>query len=253
MSPAGGASSGASSAGSTFALRARIESKRFPAVGNAPPKHVVQDVTLDVPENGFVALFGPSGCGKTTILNLLAGLDTDFDGEIDRRAEDRIAYVFQEPRLLPWLTVEDNLKLVLEDGIDAAPLIDRWLDEMGLADVRNVFANRLSLGMARRVALARAFIIHPRVLLMDEPFVSLDEPTAIRLHHLLLDTLASHPAAVVFVTHSLREAITLADRIVFLSKAPTSLRRIADVPLSPNERRDEKAIERLRTQLIKTG
>ena len=234
----------------TFALRACINSKRFPAVGDAPPRHVVQDVTLDLPENGFVALFGPSGCGKSTILNILAGLDPDFDGAIDRRAEDRIAYVFQEPRLLPWLTVEGNLKLVLDDAIDAAPLIDGWLDEMGLTDVRNVYANRLSLGMARRVALARGFITRPRVLLMDEPFVSLDEPTAIRLHYLLLDTLASHPAAVVFVTHSLREAITLADRIVFLSKAPTSVQRVVDVTLSATERRDEQAIERMRQELM---
>ncbi|MGI9489484.1 MAG: ABC transporter ATP-binding protein [Geminicoccaceae bacterium] len=234
----------------TYALRARLEGKRFPAVGDAPPKHVVQSVTLDVPENGFVALFGPSGCGKTTILNLLAGVDQDFEGEIDRKPDDRIAYVFQEPRLLPWLTVEDNLKLVLDGGIDAEPLIDHWLDEMGLRDVRGVFANRLSLGMARRVALARAFIIKPRVLLMDEPFVSLDEPTAVRLHFLLLDTLALHPAAVVFVTHSLREAITLADRIVFLTKSPTSVERTVDIQLSTAERRDEKAIENMRQRLI---
>ncbi|MGI9418052.1 MAG: ABC transporter ATP-binding protein [Geminicoccaceae bacterium] len=234
----------------TFALRARIAGKRFPAVGNAPPKHVVQDLTLDVPENGFVALFGPSGCGKTTILNMLAGLDRDFDGEIDRKDSDRIAYVFQEPRLLPWLTVEDNLKLVLDDKDDIAPLIDLWLGEMGLGDVRNVFANRLSLGMARRVALARAFIVRPRVLLMDEPFVSLDEPTADRLQQLLLDTLAAHPAAVVFVTHSLREAITLADEIVFLTKSPTRIERRADVALSREERRDEQAIEAMRRRIM---
>ena len=247
MSPAGG---GASDTGMTYALRARILSKRFPAVGDAPPKHVVQDLTLDIPENGFVALFGPSGCGKTTILNMLAGLDDDFEGEIDRRDADRIAYVFQEPRLLPWLTVEDNLKLVLDDDVDAASLIDAWLGEMRLADVRHVFANRLSLGMARRVALARAFVTRPRVLLMDEPFVSLDEPTAHRLQHLLLDTLAVHSAAVVFVTHSLREAITLADHIVFLTKSPTGVERIADVPLDPEQRRSERAIESIRRELI---
>jgi len=246
MSPAGGASS----AGEIVALNARIEAKRFPAVGDAPGKHVVQDFTLDLPENGFVALFGPSGCGKTTILNLLAGIDPDFEGEVIRRDKDRIAFVFQEPRLLPWLTVEDNLKLVLDDRIDADPLIDRWLDEMGLRDVRNVFANRLSLGMARRVALARAFIIQPKLLFMDEPFVSLDEPTAFRLQHLLLDTLSAHPAAVLFVTHSLREAITLAGRIVFLSKSPTSILRIADVPLDGEQRRDEGEIEAFRQRLL---
>ncbi|MEM8950116.1 MAG: ABC transporter ATP-binding protein [Pseudomonadota bacterium] len=234
----------------TQALQARIHSKRFLAVGNAPPKHVVRDFVLDVPENGFVALFGPSGCGKTTILNMIAGVDQDFEGKITRLEEDRVAYVFQEPRLLPWLTVEDNLKLVLDDGINPDPLIDSWLDEMGLRDVRKVFANRLSLGMARRVALARAFIIQPKLLLMDEPFVSLDEPTAERLHQLLLDTLAAHPAAVVFVTHSLREAITLADQIVFLSTSPTHVERTTDVTLDRDQRRDEQAIEAMRRQLI---
>lgn len=247
MSPAG---AGPSRTAEAFALQARIAGKRFPAVGNAPPKHVVQDVTLDVPENGFVALFGPSGCGKTTILNMLAGIDQDFDGDVIRRDQDRIAYVFQEPRLLPWLTVEDNLKLVLDDGSDVDSLIDSWLNEMSLGDVRNVFANRLSLGMARRVALARAFVIRPKTLLMDEPFVSLDEPTAHRLQQLLLDTLQAHPAAVIFVTHSLREAITLADRIVFLSASPTSVQRTVDVPLDRKTRRDEQAIEAFRQDLV---
>ena len=246
MSPVG---AGASNVGVTYALRARIVNKRFPAVGNAPPKHVVQELTLDVPENGFVALFGPSGCGKTTILNMLAGLDRDFEGEIDRR-DEKVAYVFQEPRLLPWLTVEDNLKLVLDDGRKNEALIDSWLGEMGLQDVRKVYANRLSLGMARRVALARAFITHPRVLLMDEPFVSLDEPTAVRLQQLLLNTLDAHPAAVVFVTHSLREAITLADEIVFLSKSPTSITRKAAIELDRDDRRSEQAIEAERQHLI---
>lgn len=251
MSPAGGASAGSTSM--TFALEARVASKRFPAIGDAPAKLVVQDLELDVPENGFVALFGPSGCGKTTILNLLAGLDRDFDGEVKRLDDEGMAYVFQEPRLLPWLTVEDNLKLVLKGKADDDSLIDQWLLEMGLADVRQVFANRLSLGMARRVALARAFIIHPLLLLMDEPFVSLDEPTAFRLQHLLLDTLKAHPAAVVFVTHSLREAITLADRIVFLSASPTKVLSTVDVPLTSKERQDENAIERVRQDLLAAG
>jgi NitT/TauT family transport system ATP-binding protein len=234
----------------TLSLEARIASKRFPPVGEGPGKLVVRDFRLDVPEHGFIALFGPSGCGKTTILNILAGLDRDFEGAVKRRDDEGLAYVFQEPRLLPWLTVEDNLRLVLKGGTEDEALIDRWLAEMGLADVRRVYANRLSLGMARRVALARAFIIRPSLLLMDEPFVSLDEPTALRLQHLLLDTLNHHPAAVVFVTHSLREALTLADRITFLSEAPTRVLRTVEVPLSAEERRDEAAIERMRLAMM---
>jgi ABC-type nitrate/sulfonate/bicarbonate transport system ATPase subunit len=202
-----------------------------------------------VPPNGFMALFGPSGCGKSTLLNLVAGLDPDFTGEVALPEPTRIGYVFQEPRLPPWLTVEDNLKLVLADDPQSEAKIDSWLAEMGLADVRAVFPTRLSLGMARRVALARAFIIQPTLLLMDEPFVSLDEPTADRLRRLLLDTLRAHPATVLFVTHNLREAITLADRIALLAPAPTRVLREVEVPLAPEQRFDAAAIERCRAAL----
>jgi NitT/TauT family transport system ATP-binding protein len=231
-------------------LRIRVRRKVFPAVGEAPAKLVIQDLALDVPPDGFVALFGPSGCGKTTLLNLIAGLDPDVDGTVALPPGTRIGYVFQEPRLLPWLTVEDNLRLVLGDEPDASLRIDAWLAEMGLGDVRQVYPSRLSLGMARRVALARAFAIRPTLLLMDEPFVSLDEPTAARLRRLLLDTLRAHPATVLFVTHNLREAITLADQIALLAPAPTRVIEVVEVPLARAERADETAIERVRQQLL---
>jgi NitT/TauT family transport system ATP-binding protein len=240
-------------AGAAERLRVRVKRKRFPAVGDAPAKLVIENLTLEVGPNGFVALFGPSGCGKTTLLNLVAGLDPDFEGQILLPEPARIGYVFQEPRLLPWLTVEDNLKLVLADEWGADASVDAWLAEMGLADVRAVYPTRLSLGMARRVALVRAFIIQPTLLLMDEPFVSLDEPTAMRLRGLLLETLRRHPATVVFVTHNLREAIMLADRIALLSPAPTRVAREVDVPLALEQRFDEAAIEVVRTELLAGG
>jgi NitT/TauT family transport system ATP-binding protein len=235
-----------SAAGAAERLRVALREQRFPAVGEAPPKLVIKNVTLDVPASGFVALFGPSGCGKTTLLNLVAGLDLEFDGRVMLPEPARIGYVFQEPRLLPWLTVEDNLGLVLPDEAASDARIGAWLAEMGLADVRAVFANRLSLGMARRVALARAFIIQPTLLLMDEPFVSLDEPTADRLRRLLLETLRAHPATVLFVTHNLREAITLADRLVLLSSTPSRVVREIEVTLAPERRFDAAAIEAYR-------
>jgi NitT/TauT family transport system ATP-binding protein len=238
-----------SAAGAAERLRIRVRRKRFAAVGDAPQKLVIENLTLEVPPNGFVALFGPSGCGKSTLLNLVAGLDPDFAGEIRLPEPARIGYVFQEPRLLPWLTVEDNLKLVLADEPQSAVKIDLWLAEMGLADVRAVFPTRLSLGMARRVALARAFIIQPTLLLMDEPFVSLDEPTAERLRRLLLETLRTHPATVLFVTHNLREAITLADRIALLAPAPTRVLREIEVPLALERRFDPAALEQCRADL----
>jgi ABC-type nitrate/sulfonate/bicarbonate transport system ATPase subunit len=207
---------------------------------------VIENLALEAPRDGFVALFGPSGCGKTTLLNLVAGLDTDFEGEVSLPEPARIGYVFQEPRLLPWLTVEDNLRLVLPEEPASEAKVGAWLAEMGLADVRAVFPTRLSLGMARRLALARAFIIQPTVLLMDEPFVSLDEPTADRLRRLLLETLSAHPATVLFVTHNLREAITLADRIALLAPAPTRVLRELEVPLALERRFDPTSIEQYR-------
>jgi NitT/TauT family transport system ATP-binding protein len=230
-------------------LRVEIRSKSFAAVGAAPAKLVIQDLVLDVPAQSFMALFGPSGCGKTTLLNLIAGLDADFEGEVRLPPATRIGYVFQEPRLLPWLTVEDNLRLVLADAPEGPARIDAWLAEMGLADVRAVYPSRLSLGMARRVALARAFVIRPTLLLMDEPFVSLDEPTAERLRRLLLETLRAHPAEVIFVTHNLREAIMLADRIALMAPAPTRVAEMLEVPLETRERYDPAAIERVRSEL----
>ena len=238
-----------SAAGGAERLRISVRRKRFPAVGDAPPKLVIENLSLEVPRNGFTALFGPSGCGKSTLLNLVAGLDRDFVGEIALPEPARIAYVFQEPRLLPWLTVEDNLKLVLADDPDGDAKIETWLARMGLADVRAVFPTRLSLGMARRVALARAFVIQPTLLLMDEPFVSLDEPTAERLRRLLLETLGAHPATVLFVTHNLREAITLADRIALLGPTPTRVLRELEVPIARERRFDPAAIEACRAAL----
>jgi NitT/TauT family transport system ATP-binding protein len=238
-----------SAAGAAERLHIRVRRKRFPPVGDAPPKLAIENLTLEVPQNAFVALFGPSGCGKTTLLNLVAGLDPDFDGEVSLPEPARIGYVFQEPRLLPWLTVEDNLRLVLPEEAASEAKVGAWLAEMGLADVRAVFPTRLSLGMARRLALARAFIIRPTVLLMDEPFVSLDEPTAERLRRLLLETLRTRPATVLFVTHNLREAITLADRIALLAPAPTRVLRELEVPLAPEQRFDAAAIEQYRAAI----
>ena len=238
-----------SAAGAAEGLHVRVRRKRFAAVADAPPKLVIENLTLEAPRNGFVALFGPSGCGKTTLLNLVAGLDPEFEGEVRLPEPARIGYVFQEPRLLPWLTVEDNLKLVLPEDAASDAKVDAWLAEMGLADVRAVFPTRLSLGMARRVALARAFIIQPTVLLMDEPFVSLDEPTADRLRRLLLETLRAHPATVLFVTHNLREAITLADRIALLAPTPSRVLRVLDVPLALERRFDPAAIEEYRAAI----
>ena len=177
----------------------------------------------------FVAVVGPSGAGKTTLLNLIAGLDQDMQGSIafhsgeEKRATPRTSFMFQEPRLIPWLNVQQNLELVLAPQLRALPLVDLQdlLAGVGMAGCAVMFPGQLSGGMQRRVALLRAFIVEPNLLLMDEPFQSLDAPTANQLRILLQELWQRTHPTVLFVTHSLREAISLADRILFLSERPS--------------------------------
>jgi NitT/TauT family transport system ATP-binding protein len=236
-------------------LVASISKKRYPGVGDAPPHTALEDVVVAVAAGEFVAIVGPSGCGKTTFLNIVAGLDREFEGELRLAPQadgrpPRIGYVFQNVRLLPWRTVHENIALVLRPHQDRA-IVDDLLDEMGLREAREVFPSRLSVGMSRRVAIARAFAIEPDLLLMDEPFSSLDAATADRLRELLIETLKARPTSVLFVTHDLREAVSLADRILLLSSAPG--RVLGEVPIGiPRERRgDPRVIEALHAEVTR--
>jgi NitT/TauT family transport system ATP-binding protein len=231
------------------ALTVQIDEKRFPGVGAAPAKHALGRVAFSVAPGDVVAVIGPSGCGKTTLLNLIAGLDQSFSGRIELAPDHRLAYVFQEPRLLPWRTVEDNLRLVLGDQEDRER-VRAALAQVGLAAASGLYASRLSLGMARRVALARAFVIEPGLLLLDEPFVSLDEQTAGRLRRLLRELIALHRTTAILVTHNLREAAMLARRLILLSASPGQLIAEVEVPLSEAERHDEPALDAFRARLL---
>jgi len=206
---------------------------------------VIDDLNLTVDSGEFVCLVGPSGCGKTTLLQLIAGLDRHYSGDIEISQRDpkalRIGYASQEPRLLPWRTVRDNLSLALPAGMDPAR-INTLIDTVGLDAVADEFPETLSVGMSRRVSLVRAFAIDPDLLLMDEPLVSLDAPTARRLRSWLLGLWQKRPHTVLFVTHDLREAIEIADRILFLSAAP--LKVLADIRVTiERQNRNPEAIE----------
>jgi len=212
----------------------------------------IKDFHLSLASNEFICLVGSSGCGKTTLLNCLSGLDNHYEGEIlvgQQHSSPKIGYIFQNPRLLPWRTVRENIELVLASDQSPA-LIDPLLEIMQLTKAQHEYPERLSVGMNRRVAIIRAFAVNPDLLLMDEPFVSLDPPTARDVRALLLQLWQQRPHTVLFVTHDLREAIALADRLIFLASTPMSVISDIVVTIPRTERHDETAIERFRQQLI---
>ncbi|MFQ5775069.1 MAG: ABC transporter ATP-binding protein [Kiloniellaceae bacterium] len=235
-------------------LEIDVREKRYPAVGEAAAHVALKDVRITARHGEFICVLGPSGCGKTTLLNIIAGLDRNFEGRVrppplPGRSEAVVGYVFQEPRLLPWYTVARNIELVLSPAQVGSGIVDELLVAAGLDGFRNAYPQRLSLGMSRRVALVRAFAVQPDLLLMDEPFVSLDAATAQHLRALLLEILNKQPTTVLFVSHNVREAIFLADRIILLSAAPGTV--LADIPvrLSREARKSPAQVEAFRARL----
>lgn len=229
-------------------IQININNKTYPTA----TKPSIANLKLSLNSNEFICLVGPSGCGKTTLLNIIAGLDNDYDGEIlvgQQHTHPKIGYIFQNPRLLPWRTVRENIELALGEH-QAPDVIDALLEVMQLTQAQHVYPERLSLGMSRRVSIIRAFAIDPEVLLMDEPFVSLDAPTARQVRELLVKLWQQRPHTVLFVTHDLREAIALADRLIFLSASPMQAVSEIIVPIARSERGNELAIESFRQQLL---
>lgn len=209
-------------------------------------RSILHDVDFSLRRGEVCALLGPSGCGKTTLLRIVSGLDADFEGRLVLPREHKIGMVFQEPRLLPWRSVAQNLRLVETSSdndlaeIVAALRLSRHLDH---------FPGELSLGLARRVAIARAFAVKPDLLLLDEPFVSLDAALAARLREELLALVLKRKATTLIVTHDVEEAIAIADRILVLSAAPGRL--IADRTIeSPRGALTEARIAKLKDAIL---
>ena len=225
-------------------LAVRVKRKIYPASGDREAQPVLNDISIDIEPRSFVVLTGPSGCGKSTLLNIIAGLDKNFEGDVELGgAGTRLGYIFQSPRLLPWRTVRQNIELALPDGDPRLGEIDDMLRHVGLEGFASQYPERLSLGMQRRASLARGFITEPDVLLMDEPFVSLDDPTAAALRELLIGLWNRRPTTVVFVTHDRNEAVMLGTRILRMSGANATIIQDETVRLSPSERTDRDKVQ----------
>lgn len=189
----------------------------------------IADMLFSVQSGELLAIVGPSGSGKTTLLNIVAGIDPQFEGELllngqDSATKPGISFMFQDARLLPWLTVQQNIELVLDkNNRKMHSRMTQLLKKVGLQDVRHSYPAQLSGGMKRRVSMVRAFVTQPQLLLMDEPFQSVDEPTANELRAMLLELWQQTKPTILFVTHSLREALSVADRIIFLTDSPAKV------------------------------
>jgi len=208
-------------------------------------RDVLRNIDLHIQPGEFVALLGRSGSGKSTILRILAGLDTDYQGRIRAPALPSVA--FQDARLLPWATVLDNVTLGLRDG-KSKDRAQELLAEVGLADRGSAWPKTLSGGEAQRVAFARALVRSPELLLMDEPFGALDALTRIRMHRLVRRLCDHYQPAVLLVTHDVDEGLLLADRVIVLENG----RFIEDFEVElPRENRGRNPrFQELRSRLL---
>ena len=221
-------------------MRVEVESK---VLGG---DEILKDISFRLEPGSFTVLTGPSGCGKTTLLRIMAGLDGDWRGHVE--GAEHLAYVFQEPRLLPWRSLLDNIHLAAEPAGQGDAAAADALAMVGLRGYEDAFPGMLSMGMARRAGLARALAVKPEILLMDEPFVSLDETAAGQLRDLTLDLWRQTHPTVLMVTHNLAEAASMADRILVMSGRPAVV--VADLALdTPQDRRDGEWVRDISEQL----
>lgn len=211
--------------------------KRYPT-RQGEPVHALADVNLEVPENELLAVVGPSGCGKSTLLRILAGLDTPSSGSVRINGKaitgtsKDVGVVFQQATLLPWQTVLDNVLLPARaQGLERKQRARELLDLVGLEDFENKYPFELSGGMQQRVAICRAMVCDPSILLMDEPFGALDAMTREQMNIELIRIQAEQRKTILFITHSIPEAVFLGDRVLVMTPRPGRIAEIAQIDL----------------------
>lgn len=227
---------------------------------NHTPYTALDDVSLSIKHGEFISLLGPSGCGKSTLLNIIAGLEKESSGKvlvngspIKGPGNDRIV-VFQESGLFPWMTVLDNvmygllIKNVPKD--EAKERAYSWLQKVHLAKFAKSLPHELSGGMKQRVAIARALVMDPEILLMDEPFAALDEQTRMVLHHELETLWKETGKTIIFVTHNIREAVVLSDRIVLMKTRPGGIKNIFSVQAARPRNSADSVLTHLENRIL---
>ncbi|MGF7186696.1 ABC-type nitrate/sulfonate/bicarbonate transport system ATPase subunit [Desulfitispora alkaliphila] len=244
---------------STKVLRIKEIEKTFITERGAQV-NALKDINLSVDKNEFICLLGPSGCGKSTLLRLIAGLEVETKGEIFYQGESLtkghkdIGMVFQQYSLLPWRTVINNVTLGLEfAGIKKKrrkEIAEQYLTLVGLQNYSNSYPYELSGGMQQRVAIARALASDPQLLLMDEPFGALDAHTRILLQQELLNIWRQNKKTIIFVTHSVDEAVYLADRIVVMTSGPGRIKDIINVSMPRPRERSNPQFGKLTSMLL---
>jgi NitT/TauT family transport system ATP-binding protein len=231
-------------------LHASNVSRRF--VTDRHDTLAVDDVSIDIKAGEFICVVGPSGCGKSTLLNLIAGLEQPsigtllFDGRPIQGAGAERVVVFQEPALYPWLNVRGNVEFGLKlKGIgrgERRDTVDKYLELVNLTRFEKAFVHELSGGMKQRAQLARALAVEPRMLLMDEPFAALDAQTRDSLQLELQEIWARTGSTILFITHNVREAALLANRVLVMTPSPGRIKAEIEVPLQRPRRPDTHAV-----------
>jgi len=199
-------------------LKVNLQSKSF------KKQNILENINFDVKSSEITSIIGPSGCGKTTLLRIIASLDENYIGSVsfnDNDSIENLGFIFQDSRLLPWLSVKENILLVSKNKDEKK--IEELLCIVGLKEHMYSYIKELSGGMKRRVSIVRAFINSPDVLLLDEPFISLDQPTAQVLRKLFFKFFSDYSPIGLFVTHDLDEALAISSRILFLSSNPSTI------------------------------
>ncbi|MCM3784575.1 ABC transporter ATP-binding protein [Neobacillus mesonae] len=225
--------------------------------GEQGSNHVLDEINLTVKEGDFTTIIGPSGCGKSTLLKIVAGLDTDYEGDVllngkrvERPSQEK-GFIFQEHRLFPWLSVEQNIAADLSlKSPEIRSRVDALIDLVKLGGFEKAFPRELSGGMSQRVAIARALLRKPEVMLLDEPFGALDAFTRGHMQEALLDIWQTNKTAMVLVTHDIDEAVFLSTRVVVMDRRPGRIKAIVPIDLPYPRKRTSRSFTELRTLVL---